>query len=358
MNKKVVAVLFGGNSPEHFISKKSAYTIISNLSKEKYTIIPIYITKSGEWKIYDAPIENILNTTENWEKYSATTIISPDASHKGLLRIMGDKIKIINIDVVIPALHGKMGEDGTVQGLLELAQIPYVGCGVLSSSISMDKAFTKIVVNELNIKQAKYFIYLNNKNYLDILPEIISDIKKLEYPIFIKPANSGSSKGISKIENESEIEEGIKIALIYDNKIIVEQGIKGREIECSVIGNTKVKASKIGEIISNNNFYDYDNKYVNDTTKTIIPKDIDDDITLQIQKNAINIFKKLDGKGLARIDFFLTENNDIIFNEINTFPGFTDISMFPKLWQEAGFTITSLLDELIELAFEEFNDKK
>ncbi len=356
MSKKVVGILFGGQSSEHEISKISASTIIKNLNKDKYTIFPIYITKNGEWKLYDGDIENIDNT--DWEKYSANAIISPDASQKGIIRIVGDKIRFIPIDVVIPVLHGKCGEDGTVQGLLELAKIPYVGCGVLSSAISMDKLYTKIVVDSIGIEQAKYNVIY--KYQLNDIENICNNIENnLGFPCFIKPVNAGSSKGVSKANNKEELINGINEAFLYDNKVLVEEFINARELECAILGNYEVKASDVGEIISATEFYDFDSKYNNKESKTLIPANISSEISQTIRDNAIKIFKALDGRGLSRVDFFVDKDNSrIIFNEINTFPGFTSISMYHMLWREKGISMTNLLDELINLAFDEFENKK
>ncbi len=355
MSKKVVVVLFGGQSSEHEISKKSAFTIISNLSKDKYSVIPIYISKDGQWKIYDGPIENICNT--EWEAYSTNAIISPDVSHKGIIRIVGDKIKIMPIDVVIPVLHGKWGEDGTIQGLLELAKIPYVGCGVLSSAVCMDKLYTKIIANSIGIEQANYKVVY--KYEIENINSIYKDIEKeIGYPCFIKPANAGSSKGISKANNKQELLDAINNALLYDIKVIIEQNINGREVECAVLGNYDVKATNVGEVLSALEFYDYDAKYNNPESKTVIPANIEESISKEIQEKAIKIFKALDGRGLSRVDFFIeNDTNKVIFNEINTFPGFTSISMYHMLWKNKGILLPELLDNLIELAFEDFNNK-
>lgn len=355
MTKKVVAVLFGGQSSEHEISKISAYTIISNLSKDKYSVIPIYISKEGQWKIYDGPIENICNT--EWETYSTNAIISPDTSHKGIIRIIGDKIRIMPIDVVVPVLHGKWGEDGTIQGLLELAQIPYVGCGVLSSSVSMDKLYTKIIADSIGIEQAKYkAVY---KYQLDNINEICDSIEQeLSYPCFVKPANAGSSKGVSKANNRKELIDAINNGFLYDVKVVVEENITGREVECAVLGNYNVEATNVGEVLSAADFYDFDAKYNNKESKTVIPANIPENISNEIREKAVKIFKALDGRGLSRVDFFIREkDNKVIFNEINTFPGFTPISMYHMLWNEKGIDLPNLLDKLIDLAFEEFNNK-
>ncbi|WP_317367966.1 D-alanine--D-alanine ligase family protein [uncultured Tyzzerella sp.] len=355
MTKKVVAVLFGGQSSEHEISRISASTIISNLSKEKYSVLPIYISKKGEWKIYDGPIENICST--DWEAYSTNAIISPDTSHKGIIRIIGDKIRVMPIDVVIPVLHGKWGEDGTIQGLLELARIPYVGCNVLSSAVSMDKLYTKIIADSINIEQAKYkVVYKHNMDNIDVICKEIENY--LGYPCFVKPANAGSSKGVSKANNIEELKEAINNAFLHDVKAVIEENIDGREVECAVLGNYDVKATNVGEVLSAADFYDFDAKYNNQESKTVIPANIPLEIAEEIREKAINIFKALDGRGLSRVDFFIqNKTNKVIFNEINTFPGFTSISMYHMLWRDKGLLLPELLDNLIDLAFEDFNNK-
>ena len=349
LNKKTVVVLFGGQSSEHEVSRVSASTIISNLNSDKYYVIPVGITKKGKWMIYSGPVENIKNG--EWEKYGTPAIISPDATQKALIKIVGGKVKLIPVDVIFPVLHGKYGEDGTVQGLFELAQIPYVGCGVLSSSVSMDKVFTKIIAKNAKINQAKYVTVYDYE--LKKIKSIATKIeKKLGYPCFVKPANAGSSVGITKAHDKLELIEGIKIAAMHDKKIVVEENINGRELECSVMGNgNEIYAATVGEVIAAAEFYDYDAKYNNEDSKTIIPAEIPQEKIEEIRKEAIKVFKAVDGSGFARIDFFMeNETGKIIFNELNTLPGFTPISMCPMLWQSAGKPIGTLLDELIGLA--------
>ena len=278
--------------------------------------------------------------------------ISPDASHKALIKLAGDRYKTIPVDVVFPVLHGLYGEDGTVQGLLEMAQIPYVGCGVLSSSISMDKVYTKIIIEKENIAQANYIVVY--KEELNNTDEIVSRVNEaFGYPCFIKPSNAGSSIGITKAHNEEELIEGLNLAAKHDRKILVEEAIVGREVECAVLGNLDVKASSVGEIIAAAEFYDYDAKYNNSESKTIINPDIEKEIVEEIREKAIRIFKAVNGSGLARVDFFIEkETNRVIFNEINTMPGFTSISMYPMLWENVGIPKTELIDNLIQLALE------
>lgn len=348
--KKVVAVLFGGKSSEHEISKISASTIISNLSKDKYHVVPIYISKEGSWKIFDAPMQNIFS--DNIYDYSTDAIISPDPAHKGIIRIIGDKIDFINIDVIFPVLHGKNGEDGTIQGLLELCGIPYVGCNVLASAIAMDKAYTKVVVDSIGIPQAKYKVFKKSDlNYIDSYADEIEDF--LNYPCFIKPASSGSSFGVSKASTKQELIDAITKALEFDTKVIIEEFIDGREVECAVLGNDYVKSSTVGEIKAAACFYDFDAKYNNKESKTIIPAELDKSIISDIREKSEAIFKALNGRGLSRVDFFVeNKTNRVIFNEINTLPGFTSISMYPMLWEEMGIKISDLLDKLIELSYQ------
>ncbi len=373
MQKKTIALLFGGQSSEHEISKISASTIISNLSKELYNIVPIYITKCGKWKMYDDSdsSEFISNPYDiinfNWELITSSAIISPDTSHSGIIKINGDNMpSFIKVDVVIPVIHGKGGEDGTIQGLLELAKIPYVGCGLLSSAMCMDKSYTKIVVDSININQAKYKT-LQKYQVEEILKSSQSErevffqdnIKsEIGLPCYIKPANAGSSKGITKALDLNQFFDGLKEAILHDNRVVIEENIVGKEVECGVIGNHDVLASRIGQVLSVTEFYDFDAKYNNKNSKTIIPAELDDCIAKEIQDYAIKIFKALDGRGLSRVDFFVEEgSNKVIFNEINTFPGFTSISMYPMLLSDLGFDLPALLNRLIDLAIDDFNKK-
>ncbi len=349
MNKLTIAVIFGGQSSEHEVSRVSASSIISNLDPEKYYVIPVGITKSGKWMIYNGPVENIKNG--EWEKFGTPAILSPDASQKCLLKIIGGKVKMIPIDVAFPVLHGKFGEDGTIQGLFELAQIPYVGDGVLASSVSMDKAFTKIIAKNARIPQAKY-VEVRTEELKRIKPIISKIEKRLGYPCFVKPANAGSSVGITKAHNREELIAGLELAAVHDRKLVVEEGIVGREIECAVLGNRdNVQASCVGEVLSAAEFYDYDAKYNNVASKTIVPAEISEEKQNEIRSMAIKVFKAVDGSGLARIDFFVEKDTErVIFNELNTLPGFTPISMYSMLWAACGKSMNELLDELIELA--------
>lgn len=349
MKKINVAVIFGGVSSEHKVSIISAQNVMMSLNTDKYTVLPVYISETGEWFLYDGNITNIDKV--NIEKISAKVILSPDTSHKGLIRIVSDKIKFIQVDVVFPVLHGKNGEDGTIQGLLELSQIPYVGCGVVTSSVCMDKAFTKIVANSIGLKQVPYIIANKNDDVEDI---VAKSNKELKYPVFVKPANAGSSVGVNKAKNKKELVKAIEIARAQDNKVIIEKAVVARELECAVIGNTgdNVTASVVGEVVSATDFYDFDSKYNNAESKGIIPDDISDEVKDYIKTWAVKLYEAVEGRGLSRVDFFFDESGEIYFNEINTMPGFTPISMYPKMKECDGLSYGELLDTLIGLAME------
>ena len=344
-----VGVIFGGMSTENEVSVVSAGSILENIDRNRFEVFPIYIDKQGKWYIFiedgkkrelGAEVENIIEI-ENIEEY------------------------LQKLDVVFPVLHGLYGEDGTIQGLFELLKIPYVGCRVLASSVGMDKVYTKIVFEKAGLNQTPYeyvrkykdsYIYID-KNFnekISNLKEIAKKItENLEFPMFVKPSNSGSSVGVKKAENEKELIENIEYASEFDNKILIEQGIKGREIECAVLGNEEVIASCVGEIKSADKFYSYDAKYKNKESKTEIPADLPREISEKIRKQAIKAFKSIDGKGLSRVDFFVEDKtNKIIINEINTMPGFTNISMYPKMFEKSGISYKELITNLIELALE------
>ncbi len=349
-HKKTVAVIFGGQSSEHEVSRTSAMLMLNALDREKYQVFAVGITKKGEWLIYSGPVEHV--GTGEWEKYSTPVCLSPDASKKALLKIVNDRVKEIPIDVVIPVLHGAWGEDGTIQGLLELAQIPYVGCGVLASAVSMDKVYTKLIAKSVRIPQAKY-LWFHKAELAKSKEKIMNQVeKKLGYPCFVKPSNAGSSVGISKAKTREQLAAALALAAQYDKKIIVEEAITGREIECAVLGNEEPMVSGVGEILAAAEFYDYDAKYNNSDSRTVIPADLDEKTTEEIRRIAKRIFTAVDGSGLARVDFFVEkETGRVLFNELNTMPGFTPISMYPMLWEQAGISNAELMDRFIELAF-------
>lgn len=349
MYKKTLAVIFGGQSSEHEISCMSAVNIISNINTEKYELILIGITKAGHWLKVDS-VESICDNS--WQSSTIEAVISPDASDHAVLVTENGVLRRMHIDAAFPVLHGLFGEDGTIQGLLTLAHIPYVGCGVLSSAVSMDKFFTKIVANSLGIQQAHFVPVF--KRYLKDMDNVIERIEAtLEYPVFVKPSNAGSSCGVSKAKNREELVKALLLAAEHDVKILVEETIVGRELECAVFSNSSDPiASGVGEILAADEFYSYDAKYINAESKTVTSPELSRSKAEEIKNQAIKIFRAVDGYGLARVDFFLEENtNRVVFNELNTMPGFTAISMYPMLFEAAGTKKSDLIEMLIESAF-------
>ena len=348
MDKKNILVLFGGVSPEHEISKLSADTVIKHLCEEKYQIIPVYITKEGKWLLYEGAIDQIKNIS--WEKFGTPAVLSPDRTNRGLLRIVGDRVKTIPVDAVLPVLHGENGEDGTIQGLCAMAGIPCAGCGVLSSAVCMDKSFMRIIAGHIGLPQTKYLVF--NKYELSDMDAVAKTIRsELGYPCFIKPASAGSSIGIVKAGNKKEIIKGVETALSVGNRILVEKAVTGREIECGVLGAAPdIRVSVPGEVVAAAEFYDYNAKYHSTESQEIVPCDIPKTAEETIKQMATAIFKATDGNGLARVDFFLDKKGKVIFNEINTVPGFTSISMFSKAWEASGVPLSDVLDTIIALA--------
>lgn len=353
MSKKSIAVIFGGKSSEHEVSCVSAVTVIENIDTDAYNLVLIGITKEGKWLRVESTKQI---TSGEWYNSKDNAILSPDASHKGILIIKDNKVERIAIDVVFPVLHGLNGEDGTIQGLLELSGIPYVGCGVLASSISMDKLYTKIVVDTLNIRQAEYVAVL--KSDMRNIDKVIANVEeKLKYPVFVKPSNAGSSQGVSKAQDRDELIAGLQEAIKHDRKVLVEETIIGREIECAILGGSEPKASGVGEILAAAEFYDYEAKYHNAESKTVISPDIPKDVEEKIRESAVRIFKAVDGYGLSRVDFFVEKDtNDVVFNEINTLPGFTSISMYPMLWEARGISKKTLVEKMIQSAYSRKGD--
>lgn len=351
MAKIKVAVIFGGVSNEHDISLISASNVIESIPRDKYEVICIGISKSGRWLYYPGDLEDIRNGSWNLNPDCASAVISPDPIHKGFITIENGEATIRKVDVVFPVLHGKNGEDGTIQGLLELAKLPYVGCGVLASAACMDKAYTHTILDYNGIKTARWCaISQRNINHLDEQYKAIAD--KLGFPLFVKPANCGSSIGINKANNLEELEAAVKTAFSHDSKVIIEEFIKGREIELAVFGYDNPFASYVGEIKACNDFYDFDAKYINGDSQLFIPAEIENEKQLEIREIAVKAYKALGCKGLSRVDFFLTDDGTVYLNEINTMPGFTSISMYPKLMEHLGMQQSYLVDKLIEQAIE------
>lgn len=350
LNKLNVGVIFGGKSTEHEVSRVSALSVIKNIDKQKYNIHLIGITKGGKWLSFEGDIEKI--ASDEWEKEGVPAFIVPDTEIKGLIRLKNETYETVKLDVVFPILHGLYGEDGTIQGLLELADIPYVGCGVLASAISMNKVYTKIVCKDKGIPQCR-FMWVDKNEIHNNIEKVIKDIEKqFGYPCFIKPSNSGSSIGINKAHNKEELIDSLNTASRHDKKVIIEEFVTAREFECSVLGGNNPIASVVGEIVSSSEFYDYQAKYHGDS-KLFIPADIDKETSDLIKNLAIDVFKAVDGKGMARVDFFLEKaTNKVYVNEINTIPGFTSISMYPKLLEYSGIKYKDLIDRLIKQAIE------
>ena len=353
MRKLNVCVLFGGISPEHEVSLRSAESVLNHLNPEKYNVFPVGITKSGDW-IYYAGTDYSQLPSGQWQEYPGNrrAAISP-VRGQGLLSFEGDCVVREMIDVVFPVLHGENGEDGAMQGLLQMAGIPYVGPHVASSAVSMDKTLTKLVVDNANVTQAAWHLVRNSELHNRMENVLDSLESRFQYPVFVKPAGTGSSVGVAKAADREQLREGLLQAGIYDEKILVEEFIHGREIEVAVMGNHSPVASVCGEIDSGAEFYDYDAKYVTDTSVAYIPARIPDDVAEQVRDLAVKVYSAIGCRGLSRVDFFVTyEDNRVVFNEINTLPGFTSISMYPKLFTASGIPYEQLLDELLRLAME------
>lgn len=348
--KLKLALIFGGVSSEHEVSCMSAASILRNLSADRYEVYKLGISKQGRWLLCEGDIDNIEKA--DWEGDGCTpAILSPDSS--GQLIIFEESgPKFVNIDVLFPVLHGKNGEDGSIQGLFQLCGIPFVGCDTLASAVCMDKAITHALLTAANIPQTQYLWFYADR--FEKAPDIILNKieARLTFPVFVKPARSGSSVGVSKVMGTEELEAAILKAAKEDSKIVVENGVVGQEVECAVLGNREPKASGVGEIAATAEFYDYDDKYVTGTSQCIIPARLPSQTMEDIRAMAIKAFRFLGCKGLSRVDFFVTPDNKIILNEINTLPGFTAISMYPKLWMAEGMSYSDLLDEMITAARE------
>ena len=353
MRKLNVCVLFGGISPEHEVSLRSAESVLNNMDRDKYNIFPVGITKDGDWVLYGGTDYADLPNGQ-WLDHPANrrATISP-VRGQGLLSFEGDCVVREMIDVVFPVLHGENGEDGAMQGLLQLAGIPYVGPHVSASAVAMDKTLTKLVVDQAGLPQAKWELVrrgdLNHhaEQILDRLEE------KFAYPMFVKPAGTGSSVSVSKATQRDALREALYNAAKYDEKVLVEEFIHGREVEVAVMGNDSPIASICGEIDSGADFYDYDAKYITDTSVAYVPARISEDVAEVVRDAAVKIYKAIGCQGLSRVDFFVTyEGERVVFNEINTLPGFTSISMYPKLFDASGIPYGELIDQLLMLAME------
>jgi D-alanine-D-alanine ligase len=352
MSKKSLAILFGGCSSEHDISCISVVTVAKAVNLDKYDMTLIGITRDGHWLLVDS-ISDIEDGS--WRNSNAKAVISPDTDRKLIINRDG-VFSSRSIDVAFPVMHGLFGEDGTIQGVFEMAHIPYVGCGTLSSAVTMDKFFTKVIVDQLDVNQAAY-VPVRSYELADMDAVVARVEAARSYPVFIKPSNAGSSKGVSKAENRDELVKGLLLAAEHDTKILVEETIVGREIECAVFGHDEnIIATGVGEILAAAEFYDFDAKYNNAESRTVISPELPEGKLEEIRQDAIQIFRAVDGFGLSRVDFFLEKGtNRVVFNEINTIPGHTAISMYPMLMQAAGYEMSDYIDQLIEMAWERHN---
>ena len=359
MNRKTrIGILFGGRSAEHEVSVQSAKNIFQAINKEKYEVVLIGINKEGRWRLRKTSELSLLSevfsiTRLNREDEGAVLI--PEEREGNLLPFFSER-ELKKVDVVFPVLHGPYGEDGTIQGLLELANIPYVGAGVLGSAVGMDKDVMKRLLREAGIPVVK-FLAFDRSSLKEIDFGRVRD--ELGLPLFVKPANLGSSIGMNKIKKKEQFQPALKEAFQYDNKILIEEYIKGREIECSVLGNHDPIASLPGEVLPQHEFYSYKAKYLDARGAILkVPAKLSPTLTGEIQNLSLRAFKVMCCQGMARVDFFLKNNEEIIVNELNTIPGFTRISMYPKLWEASGIPYPKLIDRLIQLALERFEEKK
>ena len=361
--KKIrVALLFGGRSTEHEVSLNSAVGILQNIDKSKYEVLPVKITRDGRWLLL--PDVDSLDSASRMEKSEGSVVVMGDPLVKGLFRLGGDDGPAsappkdeIAVDVIFPILHGTFGEDGTLQGLVSMADLPCVGAGVLASALGMDKIMTKQMYFQNDLPGVDFIWFLRKdwKATREVIKKGVSE--EIGFPCFIKPANSGSSVGVYKVHDEQEFDTYMDRAVEYDRKILVEKAVDARELECAVLGNDDPKASVVGEIVPANEFYDYEAKYQSEESRTLIPADIPGEISEAVRKLAVKAFKAIDCAGMGRVDFLLERDTNRIFvNEINTIPGFTPISMYAKLWEASGIPYSELIDRLIQLAIERHED--
>ncbi len=357
-----VAVIFGGRSGEHEVSLASATSIMANIDRSKYEVIPVGITKEGRWLLGGDPmglLKGEVGRVKGEIEGVEPSVVSVEASNEARNVVeAGERRSPLQVDVAFPVLHGTYGEDGTIQGLLEMAGVPYVGAGVLASAAGMDKAIMKSLFIQAGIPVVKHLVVLRKDWEAD--PERIMDRieQGLGYPCFVKPANLGSSVGISKARDRVTLAEAMAEAASYDRKLVIEESVDAREVECSVLGNDDPVASLPGEVVPCNEFYDYRAKYVDEGSRLIIPAELSEETTLEVRRLAVEAFKAVDCSGMARVDFFIERDSGRpLVNEINTIPGFTKISMFPKLWEASGLSYGKLIDRLIELALERQGEK-
>lgn len=346
MDKKVIAVIFGGCSPEYEVSLQSAFSVLENIDKDKYEVIPIGITKSGDWYRYYGDIEKISNNTwlENPEEIR-TVGFSQSRTDSGFLELSGGKYLLVKVDLVFPVLHGRNGEDGTVQGMIELSGIPVVGCDTLSSALCMDKDRAHRLAGSFGVdipKSLSFDTYSREKAVLEVS-------KSLKFPVFVKPVRAGSSFGITKVCDESRLESAITLAFEFDSNIIVEEAVEGFEVGCAIMGISGLIVGRVDEIELSDGFFDYEEKYTLKSSKIHMPARIDAATEKRIQETAAVIYRVLGCSGFARVDMFLTPSGEIVFNEVNTIPGFTSHSRYPNMMKGIGLSFSQMLDRLIGL---------
>ncbi len=359
MNQKNLVVLFGGISSEHDVSCLSAATVLRNADKEKYAILPVGITREGHWFLYESEEYDSV-ADGSWKSSDALVpaMLSPDRGVHGLLIMRDTGVEARTVDCVFPVLHGIGGEDGMMQGLLELAHIPYVGPGVAASANSMDKSLTKMIVEQAGgVRQAAFYLARRAEYRAD--PEVVTQAAEdalNSYPVFVKPCSQGSSVGVSKAADREGLKRALEEGFRYDSKVLVEEFIDGHEIEVAVCGNDNPTATVAGEIAPSREFYSYEAKYVDGSSGLYIPAHISEDAMRRVREDAVRVYRALDCKGMARVDFFCTyQGDEIVFNEINTLPGFTSISMYPKLQEHSGLPLPQLIDRLVALAMERYD---
>jgi D-alanine-D-alanine ligase len=360
--KRRIGLIFGGRSGEHEVSLASARSVMANLDQEKYEVVPIAITKTGAWLLGTDP-QALLAAGQDIQPETTTTTVTltGDPNVRRLIPLEGDEQLRENgaLDVIFPVMHGTTGEDGALQGLLEMANVPYVGCGVLGSALGMDKEKMKMIFQTIGLPIVDYLVY--RRHEWERSPETVMAAieQRLGYPTFIKPANLGSSVGINKAHNRAELEHAMNVAAEYDRKIVIEKGINCRELECAVLGNDEPIVSVVGEVAASSEFFDYNAKYIDNKSEITIPAALPQTTAEEIRRQALQAFLALDLSGLARVDFFLEkETGQVYINEVNTLPGFTQVSMYPMLWEASGIPYSELLDRLIELGIERHADRQ
>lgn len=351
MKKLALALLFGGVSSEHDVSCMSAKTFADHLDPARYDVYKVGITKDGRWLYYPGPADAM--PRDAWVQHPGNLpcVVSPDRGHHGLLLLRDGGAEVVPIDAAVPVLHGKNGEDGTIQGLFELAGIPYVGCGVLASAACMDKAVANTLLDAAGVPRCAW-AWAGRAECADFDALAQRLEAALRYPIFVKPANAGSSVGISKAADRSALRAAVQVALAEDDKVVFERFVTGQEVECAVIGNGPGVSTRPGEILASEEFYTYDDKYVLGTSRTVIPAHLSEEKLDEVKALAQKAYAALGCQGLARCDFFVERDGTVLINEINTLPGFTSISMYPKLMEAAGLPLPALLDRLVQLALD------